>query len=50
MSKVSRSNDEAINEILRDDPAFADGSLTACTEAIDEPGGREAAYVITSCR
>ena len=42
MSKASRPHDEAVIELLREDPAFADEYLSACTEALDEPGGREA--------
>ena len=42
MSKASRPHDEAVVEMLREDPAFADEYHTACTEGIDEPGGREA--------
>jgi len=42
MSKASRPHDAAVIELLREDPAFADEYLSACTEGIDEPGGREA--------
>ena len=42
MSKASRPHDEAVVELLREDPAFADEYLSACTEGLDEPGGREA--------
>ncbi len=42
MSKASRPHDDAVIELLREDPAFADEYLTACTEGIGEPGGREA--------
>lgn len=42
MNKASRPHDEAVIEMLREDPAFADEYLTACTEGIEEPGGREA--------
>lgn len=42
MSKASRPHNDAVIELLREDPAFADEYLTACTEGIDEPGGREA--------
>ncbi len=42
MNKASRPHDEAVIEMLRDDPAFADEYLSACTEGLDEPGGREA--------
>lgn len=40
--KASRPHDEAMVELLREDPAFADEYLAAALEAIDEPGGREA--------
>lgn len=39
--KASRSHDEAMVELLREDPAFADEYLAASLEAIDEQGGRE---------
>lgn len=42
MSKASRPHDEAVVELLREDPAFADEYLAASLEAIDEPGGKEA--------
>jgi probable addiction module antidote protein len=42
MSKASRPHGEAVVEILREDPAFADEYLAASLEAIDESGGREA--------
>lgn len=42
MSKASRPHDDAVIEMLREDPAFADEYLAASLEAIDEPGGREA--------
>lgn len=42
MSKASRPHDDAVIELLREDPAFADEYLTACTEGLGEPGGREA--------
>lgn len=40
--KASRPHDEAMVELLREDPAFADEYLAAALEAIGEPGGREA--------
>lgn len=40
--KASRSHDETMVELLREDAAFADEYLAASLEAIDEPGGREA--------
>ena len=42
MSKASRPHDEAVIELLREDPAFADEYLSACAEGLDNPGGREA--------
>ena len=42
MSKASRPHDEAVIELLREDPAFADEYLAASLEAIDEQGGKEA--------
>lgn len=42
MSKASRPHNEAVIELLREDPAFADEYLAASLEAIDEQGGREA--------
>ena len=42
MSKASRPHDEAVVELLREDPAFANEYLAASLEAIEEPGGREA--------
>ena len=42
MSKASRPHDEAVVELLRDAPAFADEYLAACLEATDELGGKEA--------
>lgn len=40
--KASRPHDDAMVELLRVDPAFADDYLAESLEAIDEPGGREA--------
>ena len=42
MSKASRPHNEAVIELLRENPAFADEYLAASLEAIDEQGGREA--------
>ena len=42
MSNASRPHDEAVVELLREAPAFADEYLSASMEAIDEPGGQEA--------
>lgn len=38
----SRPHDEAVVELLRSDPAFAEEYLTAAMEEADQPGGREA--------
>lgn len=40
--KASRPHDEAMVELLREDPDFADDYLAASLDALDEPGGREA--------
>ena len=40
--KASRPHDEAMVELLREDPDFADEYLAASLDALDEPGGREA--------
>lgn len=40
--KASRSNDAAMVELLRQDPAFADEYLAVALEESGEPGGREA--------
>lgn len=42
MSRVSRPHAEAVIELLRDDPAFADEYLRAAMEQADQEGGREA--------
>ncbi len=42
MSKASRPHDEAVVELLRKDPAFADEYLSAALEEAAEPGGKEA--------
>ena len=39
---ASRPHNEAVVELLREDPTFADDYLATCLEDIDEPGGREA--------
>lgn len=46
MSKASRPHDEAVVEMLREDLAFADEYLTACTEGPDEPGCCEALLMV----
>lgn len=40
--KAARSHDDAMVELLREDPAFADEYLAAALEEADEPGGRQA--------
>lgn len=42
MSKASRPHDEAVLELLREDPAFADEYLSTALDEAGEPGGREA--------
>lgn len=42
MSKSSRSHDDAVVEMLRDDPAFVDEYLAAALDEADQPGGRAA--------
>lgn len=42
MTKASRPHDDAVVEMLRDDPDFADEYLAAALDEADEPGGREA--------
>jgi len=42
MTKSSRSHDDAVVELLRDDPAFADEYLATALDEANEPGGREA--------
>jgi probable addiction module antidote protein len=39
---ASRPHDEAVIELLRDDPQFAEAYLSAALAEVDEPGGREA--------
>ena len=38
---LSRPHDEAIVEMLRDDPDFASEYLEAAFEEVEQPGGRE---------
>jgi len=40
--KAVRSHDDAMVELLREDPAFADEYLAAALEEAEEPGGRQA--------
>jgi len=42
MNKTSRPHDEAMVELLRQDPAFADEYLSVALDEADQPGGREA--------
>lgn len=42
MKGTSRSHDEAVAELLRDDPEFAAAYLSAALSEADIPGGREA--------
>jgi probable addiction module antidote protein len=42
MSKASRPHDDAVLELLREDPAFADEYLSTALDEAGEPGGREA--------
>lgn len=42
MNKASRPHDDAVLELLREDPAFADEYLSAALEEAGQPGGREA--------
>jgi len=42
MSRASRPHAQAVIELLRDDPAFADDYLRAAMEQADQEGGREA--------
>ncbi len=42
MNHASRPHDEAVVELLRDDPQFAEAYLSAALAEADEPGGREA--------
>ncbi len=42
MSKASRPHDEAVIELLHEDPAFADEYLSAALDEAGLPGGREA--------
>lgn len=40
--KAARPHDEAMVEMLKADPAFADDYLAVALEEINEPGGKEA--------
>jgi DNA-binding phage protein len=40
--QAARSHDDAMLELLREDPVFDDGCLAAALEGIEEPGGKQA--------
>lgn len=42
MNKSSRPHDDAVVELLREDPAFADEYLAVAMEEADQNGGRQA--------
>ena len=42
MTNASRAHDEAVIELLREDPSFADEYLAAAMEEANQDGGREA--------
>ena len=42
MNKTSRPHDEAVVELLREDPTFADEYLAAAMEEVNQDGGYEA--------
>lgn len=42
MNKASRPHNEAVLELLREDPAFANEYLSAALDEAGEPGGRQA--------
>lgn len=42
MNSASRAYDEAVIELLREDPSFADEYLAAAMEEANQDGGREA--------
>ena len=41
-NQTSRPHDDAVIELLREDPTFTDEYLAAALEETDQPGGREA--------
>jgi len=43
--QASRTHDEAMIEMLRADPAFANDYICVALEEADEPGGREALLI-----
>ena len=42
MNRTSRTTDDAVVDLLREDPAFADEYLAAAIGEVNEAGGREA--------
>ena len=42
MTKASRSHDEAVIDLLREDPSFVDEYLATAMEEANQDGGREA--------
>ena len=42
MNKAARPHDDAVLELLREDPVFADEYLSAALDEANQPGGREA--------
>lgn len=42
MNDASRSHDQTVIELLREDPSFADEYLAAALDEVGEPDGREA--------
>jgi probable addiction module antidote protein len=42
MNQTSRLHDDAVVELLREDPSFADEYLAAALDESDQSGGREA--------
>lgn len=42
MSRTHRPHNEAVIELLKDDPALADEYLAVALEEADQPGGQEA--------
>lgn len=51
MNQASRSHDETVVELLREDPDFADAYLAESLDALDEPGmAKRQAKAATSIR
>lgn len=42
MNNASRPHADAVVELLREDPTFADDYLSAALDEVNQPGGREA--------